>query len=1080
MRREMAPAPRLSIRLLGPFDARVNGETMPALRTRKGQWLLALLALRQGCAVSRDWLAGTLWPESLEEQALGSLRRSLTDLRSALGPEADRLEAPTARTLCLDLKDAEIDTLRFDETARGEDEELLQAAIALYRGPLLEGCVEEWVLAERAEREETYLRCRVTLARNAALRGDYGAAAEHYRLVILADPLREAAQRSLIEALIASGDFAAAMQTYRDLRNRLRRDYNMDPGPDTTALFQRLRREANARLHNGGHHVTPKVPLPTTATPSSVAVPETEDIDEEPDDLPEPPRRLPRPLTNFVGREKEVTAVAGMLRTKRLMTMVGIGGIGKTRLALACAERLISGRVEAVAEGAYFADLAALTDPALVVRTVASTLEIPEEAGRSLMETLIHALREKRLLLVLDNCEHLLDECATLAVMLLQSCPHLRILATSREPLSVLGETLWNVPPMGLTDPTEQAASSSVLCHEAVRLFVDRAELVKPDFLLTPERACLIARLCQRLDGVALAIELAAARLATMPLEEIATRLDDQMRLLTNGNRGVQPRQQTLSATLDWSFDLLSDEERSLLRRLAVFAGGATLPMIQQVCWTEETPEWLVRDLVSALASKSLLARERSAIGAEGEAEEEGIRYRLLEVVRQYAAERLSDAGETEAIQARHMDAVTTLVKDSFLSMNGPRHAASVVRLTVETDNIRAALGWAFHPDRASDTDRILNAQRMTRAMLRVWALRNDLTEAKAWCARALSATIAVPAGLSDEERAAKECAIGIERARLLSYAGVLERRFGDYDTARTYQLEALALARRWEAVTPSAADPISTALGNLALLADNQGQYEDSMRYRTEGMALERARGDKVQLALFLQNAASIAQRLGDYTTGLAYFEECLALQQEKGDEEGLIWSMAGLADTLHNRQRDGEGQPGDRERRDALRSESLQRARSFGDREGIAYNLAMQARERTDDGDQEMACCHMAECLELLAGMEGSSSAVEPIYVSSWIAFRNGATCDAARLLGATHAILRILNTKITPKEQADLDIYLAGLRAALGDGAFATARAEGERLSIAQAVVLARSIVSPEQAGRSGKEMGQRALK
>ncbi|MCW3052512.1 MAG: transcriptional activator [Chthonomonadales bacterium] len=383
----------LILRLFGPFDARRNGEPLPPLRSRRGHWVLALLALRQGRAVEREWLAGTLWPDSLSEQALYNLRRTLSDLRQALGTAASCLHSPTPHSLQLDLSGAEVDVTLFDEAIARPEQASLERAIALYRGPLLEGCPEAWALQERQAREETYLRALERLAAYAIDRKDTSEAVRYLRLAVGVDALRESVQCRLMEALALGGDPVAAMQVYRELRLLLMREVNAQPDAETRGVYERLRAEAQQRATLRPRHT--------------------------PDNLT-PVNNLPKPLTSFIGRDREIAEITTLLTTTRLLTLTGAGGCGKTRLALQVALETL----EQYPEGVWLIELAPLLDSSLVPHSVAEGLGIREAPGVPILRTLLTALKNKQMLLILDNCEHLLEAAAHLADSLLKSCSH--------------------------------------------------------------------------------------------------------------------------------------------------------------------------------------------------------------------------------------------------------------------------------------------------------------------------------------------------------------------------------------------------------------------------------------------------------------------------------------------------------------------------------------------------------------------------------------------------------------------------------------------------------------------------------
>src|ERR671916_121532 len=382
--------------------------------------------------------------------------------------------------------------------------------------------------------------------------------------------------------------------------------------------------------------------------------------------IPErPPNNLPSELSSFVGREEELAEVKRLLENGRLLTLTGSGGCGKTRLALAVARELVEG----FEDGVWLVELASLADPSLVPQVVAFTLGVREQPGRSLTETLSDYLSSKKMLLVLDNCEHLIEACATLAEALLRSCPELRVMATSREALGITGEVAWHVPSLSLPDVRRLPDIESLPRYESARLFVERAAAVKQTFTLTDQNAVAVAQVCYRLDGIPLAIELAAARAKVLSVEQIADRLNDPFGLLSAGGRTAMPRHRTLHATMDWSHELLPDEERALFRRLSVFAGGFSLEAAESVCAGEELERDEVLELLSHLVDKSLVvAREVS-----GEA-----RYRLLETVRQYAREKLSESDEAELLRERHAGFYLALAEEAEPELKGERQIAWV------------------------------------------------------------------------------------------------------------------------------------------------------------------------------------------------------------------------------------------------------------------------------------------------------------------------------------------------------------------------------------------------------------------
>src|ERR671917_1439263 len=425
-----------------------------------------------------------------------------------------------------------------------------------------------------------------------------------------------------------------------------------------------------------------------------------------------PPHKLPSELSSFVGREEELAEVKRLLVNDRLLTLTGSGGCGKTRLALAVARELLEG----FEDGVWLVELASLADPSLVPQVVASTLGVREQPGRSLTETLSDYLSSKKMLLVLDNCEHLIEGCAELAEALLRSCPELRVLATSREALGITGEVAWPVPSLSLPDVRRLPDIESLPSYESARLFVERAAAVKPTFALTEQNASSVAHICYRLDGIPLAIELAAARTKVLSVEEIAARLGDSFRLLAAGSRTAMPRQRTLHATMDWSHQLLSQKERVLFRRLSVFAGGFTLEAAESICAGEELQRNEVLDLLSHLVDKSLVIMWEDRTGT---------RYRLLETIRQYGKERLEEVGEAAHVRERHAGCYLAVAEEAEPELKGERQVTWLEPLETEHENLRVTMAWLLGRGESEE------AARLGWALWLFWGIRTHLGEGR-------------------------------------------------------------------------------------------------------------------------------------------------------------------------------------------------------------------------------------------------------------------------------------------------------------------------------------------------------------
>ena len=572
------------------------------------------------------------------------------------------------------------------------------------------------------------------------------------------------------------------------------------------------------------------------------------------------PNNLPFHSTSFIGREREIAEVTRLLGTTRLLTLTGAGGCGKTRLALRLAEEAR----DAYPDGAWLVELAALADPALVAQTVASTVGLRDGSARSVLDSLVDHLRDKVVLLILDNCEHVVAAAARLADALLRSCPRLRIVVTSREPLGSAGETVWRVP--SLTSPPAGADESPldrVMSYEAVRLLVERGRAARADFTATDRNAPALAEICRRLDGIPLAIELAAARVRVFSVEQIAARLDDRFRLLTAGPRTVLPRQQTLRATVDWSYALLSEPERALLRRLSVFAGGWTFEAAEAVAAGDGIHPHAVLDLLAQLIDKSLvLAEEQRGV----------IRYRLLETIRQYAHERLQEAGEAERTRDRHLACFLRLAEEAESKLRGVEYRSFLDRLEEEHDNLRVALEWSLTPARQDEA-----ALELSGALAWFWWLRSYHDEGRRWLARALEGTSIRSAA----------------RMKALHGAGWLAQHQHDSATARELLDESLQIARELDDQWT-----VALALHHLGRVAYYDDLPTAARSLAQESLTVAERVGDPWLIAWPLHLLGIAAHIEGDFPLARTYYERSLAIRRELGYQEGIgiLLSLLGM----------------------------------------------------------------------------------------------------------------------------------------------------------------------------------------
>ncbi|MGH2587356.1 MAG: ATP-binding protein, partial [Dehalococcoidia bacterium] len=674
---------------------------------------------------------------------------------------------------------------------------------------------------------------------------------------------------------------------------------------------------------------------------------------------------LPLPLTSFVGREAERAKVAHLLGESRLLTLTGTGGAGKTRLALETARGLLGEgelsdgaglETRPYGDGVWLVELAAIADPALVPSVTATALGVRETAGQAPVGALATFLESRHLLLLLDNCEHLVSACARLAGALLSTCPGLTILATSREPLGVPGEVVWRVPPMALPAVTGQpavgsrqsegmaATQSSVLSpqsSDAVRLFVERARMVRPSFAPGEAEMAAVARICGRLDGMPLAIELAAARLNVLSVEQIAERLSDRFRLLGAGSRTAMPRHQTLRALVDWSYELLDEEERWLFEELSVFAGSFSIEAVESICGIGTDG----LDILGRLVDKSLVVVE----------EKQGVaRYRLLETLRQYAQERLDARDALTAVRSRHRDYYLALAEQAEPELRGPEQVQWLERIFSGLDNFRAALRWCEQAPAGTEA-----GLRLASALLRFWEVRGLFSEGRGWLDRLLAMGADIPSSV---------------QVRALNAAGTLAIGQGNYSAAGRFHEQALALAR-----SDGDAAGAAWALVNFGLVRASLGDDEAAEALIEEGLAIRRDLGDQRETARALFNLGYVAHRRGDFGRAREMYEEYLAIMRELGHTEAIAGTLNNLADLALRQGEYGRAQ--------TLFEESLELRRQLGDERGVVFALHGLGETAMSQGSHATAGSlfaeslliaqrlrmqrNVAECLEGLAGV-------------------------------------------------------------------------------------------------------------
>ena len=880
--------------LLGPVE--VHDDAGRALEVGGARLLalLARLALDPGRIVTVDALVDSLWGETPPGGAINALQSLVSRLRRALGAPGLIESQPAGYRLVARAED--VDAHRFERLATegrrtlaagapGRASEVLTEGLDLWRGPALAGVADAPFAAVPASRladlrlaaMEDRAEAEIALGHHADVLPELMALARQH-------PLRDRLAALLVTALHRTGRQVDALAAYERARGALADELGLDPGPELAAAHLAVLRGA------------PDVPAPPTTD--------------------EPQGNLRAQLTSFVGREVGVAEVGKLLADGRLVTLVGPGGSGKTRLAVESAARL----TDRPPDGVWLVELAGVADPAEVfsatLAAVAQDAPLLAAAAsrpgrtRDATERLLDQLRPRRLLLILDNCEHLVDAAARLADAVLASCPSVRILTTSREPLGITGEALYPVPPLAL--PVPGATADEALPYSALRLFADRAAAVRPGFTVDAGNVADVIEICRRLDGLPLAIELAAARMRALTVGQLADRLDDRFRLLTGGSRAALPRHRTLRAVVEWSWELLTADEAVLARRLAVFAGSATLPAIERICGPADP-----MDLLAALVDKSLVVV----------VEDGGVRYRMLETIRAYAAERLAESGDAERVRAAHAAYYLALAEEAEPHLRGTDQLVWLARLTEDHDNITTALHTTIE---AGDGE---TAVRFVAALGWFWAMRGDINTTLPLVREAL----AVPGPPSPARGIATVITF------LAEFADWSEHRRADGAAVRRAVADVMP-------PDPHAAHPLLALLEPMAAILsdDNEAAARAVDRRLDHPDPWVRAISLVIRGHLLLNDGGDIAAAEADHSAALELFRQV-------GDRWGQSASVGSLAELREMR--------GDRTGAVAALEESLRLVVELGAADEVLEARVRLATRRARAGDTAGAVAELSD---------------------------------------------------------------------------------------------------------------------
>ncbi|HEX2316224.1 MAG TPA: BTAD domain-containing putative transcriptional regulator [Thermomonospora sp.] len=1056
--------------VLGPVTVWTQAGEQVRVPEVKVRTLLAVLLARRGRPVAVERLVDEIWGDEPPVRPVPALHRKVWQLRRAL-EEAER----GARSLVesrppgylLRVSDDAVDADRFQRLtgqARGTADprtraDLLTEALALWRGPAYADFAdEEFTRAEAARLEEERLLALEDRAEAWLESGEYRAVVGELSGLVRRWPARERMRAAHMRALYHLGRQSEALNGFHELRAHLREELGVDPEPGIVALYQSMLEQR------------------------------------PPPGAPSPATNVPEPFTALVGRDGQVDEVRRLVESSRLVTLTGPGGVGKTRLAVETARHLLG----SCRDGVWLVELAGAAVPGGAVERVAAVLGVRDDAGFSPvarsasqgdeLDRLVAALRARRMLLVLDNCEHIVGQVADLVGTLLRAAPEVRVLATSREPLGHPGEVVWTVPPLALPDPEHDADPAVVARSGAVRLFVARAAAAAPGFALDSGNAEDVARLCRRLDGVPLALELAATRVRALGVRGVLSRLDDRFRLLASGLRGAPSRQQTLRAVMDWSWDLLGPDERVLFRRVAVFGECFTLEATEAVCSEPPLRAGEVAALLARLVDRSLVVAVPDDHG--------GVRYRLLESVAEYGVERLREAGELACLRRRHAHWYTELAEAAARRLRGPDQSEWAYRLDAEAANLRVALDGTVREGLAED------ALRLVDALGWYWFLRGRWAEALRSMECALALPEVAPARLTARVVAwragfavlrgaaadpARQCRAALEgfdeaddpSGRSWSQWFLAYALFGSGDQKESEDLVDRALSGFRAA---GDAWGVAAALATRAHQAVARGDLESLARNGGESLARFEDLRDSWGRLYALDALTVSAEISGDYRRARRLNEESLRLAEQLGLPAAIAGAISRMGRTALL--------TGDHRAADELHERARRLALEQGDRSAELFaclGLALSARRqgRLDEAERLLRpwtswCVEvdwqpglallLAE-LGFAAELRGEAETALRLHLDGLAAARRtgdpragalaleglagahalaGRHREAARLLGAADAARDRAGAPLPPPERGDVDRIAAAARAALGDDTYACefsrGRAEG----------------------------------
>jgi non-specific serine/threonine protein kinase len=956
--------------LLGKFEVSLDEKTI-AITSRPAQSLFAYLILSAGTLHRREKLAGLFWPDSLEETARDNLRHALWRVRKAISPDPSKRNKSNPAIEYLLTDDLTIafntsadywhDVAELENLSDNATADELIAALLCYQGELLPGFYEEWVSLEREHLQSVFEHHMARLMSLLQKENRWLDILDWGERWIKLGQTPEPAYRAVMLAHAAKGDMAKVAAIYERCVKSLE-EIGIEPSEQTKELYTRIKA--------GQEH-------PKTETTLFV-------IGQQKASLK---TNLPVPITRFIGREKQVKEIVRLMGKDRLLTLTGSGGVGKTRLAIEAANTLSPD----FKDGVWWVDLVGLNDPALLPQTVAQVVGVSEVQNQSLTQTLVEHCRSKQMLLVLDNCEHLISTCAQLADHLLGACRALKILTTSREAMDILGETVLSVPSLSVPEIKKKVPAKSLHNFESILLFVDRAQSVQPGFELDEHNAQAVVQVCHRLSGMPLAIELAAARVRIMSVHDIARRLDDRFALLTLGSRTALPRHQTLKATIDWSYELLSEDERIFFQRLSVFVGGFTGMAAEEVTIGGRIEKPLVIDLLSQLINKSLVSMDTQSKQASAET-----RYEMLETIREYANQKLTDSGEAHDVRDRHLVFFTSLAEKAQPEIFLASQVAWLDLLEIELDNLRAAMDWSMTSEEAE----------------------------------------IIQSGVGRREAGLRLAA---------SLAWFWER---GYRREATEQLKSMLLKMDRMEASPVQAMMYS-AIGFLYWSAE---EYEEAHEYLVKAVTTGRSLGNSLDLAWALNFLGATALAQGDQQTAQSSLDEAFDMVTGLGPagKHVIGWALAFLGDiTFLNR---------DFAKAQSSYEMSIMAFGEVGNFNLKAYPLRRLGYLALYHAERKKAAKFFKESLMLNHTLKHQAGIVGSIAAFSSLALADQIYTRSAKLLGAVKGNLETLALNLLPSDRFEYSRNLKILKNQLDPQAFTDAWEEGRSLTMDSAVEFA----------------------